>query len=75
MPLVACSALATAALASQGLCDVRRDQELCGLYLMLVGVSGERKSSSDREFTKCSAAIWIGANDNQDGESRVAARA
>ena len=52
MPLVACSALATAALASQGLCDVRRDQELCGLYLMLVGVSGERKSSSDREFTK-----------------------
>jgi uncharacterized protein DUF3987 len=55
MPLVACSALAAAALASQGLCDVRRDQELCGplsLYLMLVGISGERKSSSDREFTK-----------------------
>jgi hypothetical protein len=24
---------------------------------------------------KCSAAIWIGANDNQDGESGVAARA
>jgi hypothetical protein len=25
--------------------------------------------------TACSAAIWIGANDNQDGESGVAARA
>ena len=29
----------------------------------------------DVGLTACSAAIWIGANDNQDGESGVAARA
>jgi hypothetical protein len=53
--LVACSAMAAASLAAQGLADVQRDPRLCGpisLYLLFVGISGERKSSSDKEFTK-----------------------
>jgi hypothetical protein len=55
LSLVACSALASASLATQGLADVARDQILVGpigLYLVAVAISGERKTSADRTFTQ-----------------------
>ncbi len=55
LALIACSALASASLASQGLVDVARDQRLMGpisLHINVVAVSGERKTSADRVFTK-----------------------
>src|SRR5262249_48845094 len=55
LPLIACSALSSVSLASQGLADVARDRDLVGpisLYFGVVAVSGERKTSADREFAK-----------------------
>jgi len=55
LPLIACSALSSASLAAQGLVDVARDRRLVGpisLHLAVVAVSGERKTSADREFSR-----------------------
>jgi hypothetical protein len=55
IPLIACSALASASLVVQGLADVARDDNLIGpvsLYLTVVACSGERKTSADREFNR-----------------------
>jgi hypothetical protein len=54
-PLIAGSALGATSLAVQGLVDVARDRKLVGpssLYITIVGISGERKTASDREFVK-----------------------
>jgi putative DNA primase/helicase len=53
MALVACSALSTLSLATQGLANVRRDHQLVGpisLYLLAVADSGERKTTCDAIF-------------------------
>jgi hypothetical protein len=53
--LVACSALATASLACQALADVARDGNLagpCSLSLLMVGTSGERKTSADTRMRR-----------------------
>jgi Protein of unknown function (DUF3987) len=58
VPIAAASALSAASLAVQGLVDVMRDTGLCGpivLYLLLIALSGERKTSVDKWFRK---AIW-----------------
>lgn len=58
--MVACSALAAASLACQGLIDVRRDDLLvgpCSLAYLVVGNSGERKTSCDRRMRKA-ATGW-----------------
>jgi len=55
LPLVACSALATASLAAQGLADVARDRRLTGpvsLHIATIAISGERKTSADRAFNR-----------------------
>jgi hypothetical protein len=54
LPLIACSALSSVSLATQGLADVARDPRLVGpisLHFCVVAVSGERKTSADREFS------------------------
>ena len=61
VPLIACSALSAVSLTTQGLADTRRDEKMSGsigLYHILVAISGERKTTSDKEFT---AAIrqWV----------------
>ena len=61
LPLVACSALASASLAAQGLVDVARDRHLAGpisLHIATIAVSGERKTSADRTFNK-SIREWM----------------
>lgn len=53
--LVATSALAAASLAAQAYYDVRRSEGLsgpCGLYLLAIAESGERKSTCDGYFTR-----------------------
>jgi len=53
MALVACSALSSLSLATQGLSNVRRDHQLVGpisLYSLAVADSGERKTTSDAIF-------------------------
>jgi uncharacterized protein DUF3987 len=55
LALIASSANAAASLASQGLVDVERDRRLVGpisLNFGVVGVSGERKTTADRQFTR-----------------------
>lgn len=55
MSLVACSALTAMCYATQGLADVARDNFLkspLSLNIMVVAESGERKSASDRIFTR-----------------------
>jgi putative DNA primase/helicase len=55
IPLVASSALGQMALACQGLADVARNDELrspCSLYLLAIAESGERKSASDKQFSR-----------------------
>lgn len=55
IPLVASSALGQMALACQGLADVARNDELrspCSLYLLAIAESGERKSASDKVFSR-----------------------
>jgi hypothetical protein len=55
LSMVASSALAATSLASQGLADVARDAYLVGpisLNFLSVAGSGERKTSTDREFTR-----------------------
>jgi hypothetical protein len=55
LPMVTCSALAAASLAAQGLADVQRDERLTSptsLYFAVVAISGERKSSADKEFAR-----------------------
>lgn len=54
VPLAACSALAALSLTYQDLADVRRADKLsgpCGLYLLAIAESGERKTSCDGYFT------------------------
>lgn len=54
LPMVASSAIAALSLAGQGLCDVQRSQRLqgpCGLFLLTIADSGERKSTCDGFFT------------------------
>jgi len=54
IPLISCSALGAVSLACQGHADVARDAMLSGpsgVYLMLIGVSGERKTASDNHLT------------------------
>ena len=54
VPLVVTSALAAASVAVQGYADVRRAERLqgpCGLYLLAIADSGERKSSCDGYFS------------------------
>lgn len=61
LPLVGSSALAQMALAAQGLADVARDGQLrsgLGLYIMVLAISGERKSAADRQFSRAARA-WI----------------
>ncbi len=53
--LVACSALATASLATQALADVARTPSLVGpigLNLLMVAESGERKTTADRRMAR-----------------------
>jgi hypothetical protein len=55
MALVACSALAAAALATQGLANVARAPGLVGpisLNVLVVAQSGERKTSADKRMSK-----------------------
>lgn len=55
LPMVATSALTALALAAQGHADVARDRMLHGpgsLFALIIGESGERKSTVDRYFTK-----------------------
>ena len=55
LAMVAMSALAALSAAGQGLVDVRRDAMLRGavsLYSLLIGESGERKTTADKFFTK-----------------------
>jgi putative DNA primase/helicase len=55
IPLVITSALATASVAVQGYADVRRANFLqgpCGLYLLAIADSGERKSTCDGYFSE-----------------------
>jgi hypothetical protein len=55
LSIIASSALAATSLASQGLTDVARDERLVGpvsLNFSTVAMSGERKTSVDRHFTK-----------------------
>ena len=55
MALVACSALAAASLATQGLADVERVPGLVGpigLSVLVVAQSGERKTSADKRMSK-----------------------
>jgi hypothetical protein len=55
LSIIASSALAATSLASQGLADVARDERLVGpmsLNFSIVAMSGERKTSVDRHFTK-----------------------
>jgi hypothetical protein len=55
IPLVVTSALATASVAVQGYADVRRANFLqgpCGLYLLAIADSGERKSTCDGYFSE-----------------------
>ena len=49
--LVACSALAAASLATQGLADVQRTSSLTGpigVFLLMIAESGERKTTADK---------------------------
>lgn len=58
--LIAASALGAMALATQALYDVQRTRGLFGptsLYLLVIAESGERKSSSDKHFTKAIRAF------------------
>jgi hypothetical protein len=78
LSLIASSALAAAALASQGLADVARDLYLTGpisLNFATVAVSGERKTSTDRHFTK-EIRDWQSEKRqslaNEDSEARAA---
>lgn len=53
LPMVASSALAALSLAGQGLSDVQRASKLqgpCGLFLLTIADSGERKSTCDGFF-------------------------
>ena len=55
IPLAASSALGALSLAIQGHIDIKRDNKLsgpCGLFLLTIAESGERKSTSDGYFTK-----------------------
>ena len=55
IPLIATSALAALSLAIQALTDVERADKLhgpCGLFLLAIADSGERKSTCDGFFTK-----------------------
>src|SRR5258708_4707133 len=55
LSLIASSALASASLVTQGLADVARDRRLVSpisLYFTAVAVSGERKTSADRQFRR-----------------------
>jgi hypothetical protein len=78
LPLIASSALAGASLASQGLIDVARDPRLVGpisLNYSIVAVSGERKTSADRHFTR-DIRKWQDEKReslaNKDGRARAA---
>ncbi|WP_295407947.1 YfjI family protein [uncultured Thiocystis sp.] len=60
-PLVASAALAQMAIACHGLADVARDDYLVSpisLYLLLVAMSGERKSAADKQFSRALRA-WV----------------
>jgi hypothetical protein len=60
MALVACSALAAASLATQGLADVERAPGLVGpisVYVLVVAQSGERKTSADKQMSKATR-MW-----------------
>ncbi|MCL1860334.1 MAG: YfjI family protein [Proteobacteria bacterium] len=53
-PLVVCSALGAVSIACQAHVDVQRAERLqgpCGLYLLAIADSGERKSTCDNYFT------------------------
>jgi len=55
LEMVACSAIAAASLATQGLADVARDCNLTGplsLNLLVIANSGERKTSVDRHMAR-----------------------
>jgi len=77
LSLIASSGLATASLASQGLVDVARDTRLVGpisLNYSIVAVSGERKTSADRHFTR-DIRKWQGEKRenlaSEDGRARA----
>ena len=55
MPLVASSALGALSLAIQAHVDVARDKKLigpCSLFMLTIAESGERKTASDKYFTR-----------------------
>jgi hypothetical protein len=63
VPLIAGSALAMVSLACQPFADVARDRLLrgpIGLYMITIGVSGERKTVADRHFAQA-AMGWLHA--------------
>ena len=77
LPLVACSALANASLAAQGLVDVGRDENLIGpvsLNLAVIACSGERKTSADRRFA-AAAQRWQAERSEAMEPEMAAARA
>ena len=54
LPLIASSVLSAMSLATQGLADVARNNNLvgpCSIFLLVVAHSGERKSACDKTFT------------------------
>lgn len=63
LALVACSAMAAASLCVQALADVARDGNLvgpCSLNFLVVGESGERKTSADRRMRRA-VRRWLEA--------------
>jgi hypothetical protein len=77
LALVACSALASASLAVQGLVNVQRDYNLIGpvsLNVAVVAESGERKTSADRRMTR-SAREWLEQDRERTRPERDAAKA
>jgi hypothetical protein len=77
MALVANAALASASLASQGLVNVRRDQNLVGpisLNLMVIAESGERKTAADERMTRA-VRQWEEAKREQLADDVNASRA
>jgi hypothetical protein len=73
--LVACSALSAASLCCQALVDVDRDGNLvgpCSLSIMVVAVSGERKSAADKRMRR-EIVAWLKERREKDAPALQAA--
>jgi putative DNA primase/helicase len=75
--LVACSALAVASLACQGLANADRDGSLigpCSLSFLTVAVSGERKTACDKRMRRAIMEWQHEKREEQEPEMRAAER-